>query len=172
MGDLICIKNAELELLNTEDTYVVTKLLLNGAFNDTKVSSNDQNMKIEMNLSSIINSLLKDCVYELDCKANNKEFLLTIPMTFENDFENSYNIYDLQVGKVTVVGIYRGKELQRQRMSLQEMLSENGKNRQYATDELQLKSSTGLHSKHSTNDRKRNLEVIDVIAIIQEINAK
>ena len=76
------------------------------------------------------------------------------------------------MGKVTVVGIYRGKELQRQRMSLQEMLSENGKNRQYATDELQLKSSTGLHSKHSTNDRKRNLEVIDVIAIIQEINAK
>ena len=65
MGDLICLKNAELELLNPEDTYVVTKLLLNGAFNDTKISSNDQNMKIEMNLSSIINSLLKDCVYEL-----------------------------------------------------------------------------------------------------------
>lgn len=172
MGDLICIKNAELELLNTEDTYVVTKLLLNGAFNDTKVSSNDQNMKIEMNLSSIINSLLKDCVYELDCKANNKEFLLTIPMTFENDFENSYNIYDLQVGKVTVVGIYRGKELQRRRMSLQEMLSENGKDRQYASDELQLKSSTGLQSKINVKDRKMCLEVIDVIAIIQEINAK
>lgn len=172
MGDLICLKNAELELLNPEDTYVVTKLLLNGAFNDTKISSNDQNMKIEMNLSSIINSLLKDCVYELDCKANSMEFLLTIPMTFENDFENSYNIYDLQVGKVTVVGIYRGEELHQRRMSLQDILSESRKDKKYTDAGVQLKSSSALPDRLDTKDRKKNLKVIDVIAIIQEINAK
>lgn len=99
IGDLILLKNTALRLLNQEETYGITKLLLNGALNDTKVSSNNQDMKIELNLSAMINSLLKDCVYELECKISKRSFLLSIPMTFENDFENSYNIYDLQVEK-------------------------------------------------------------------------
>lgn len=173
MGDLICLRDAELELLNANDTYAITKLLLNGAFNDTKISSNAQDMKVEMNLASIINSLLKDCVYEMDCKGASKEFLLTIPMTFENDFENSYNIYDLQVGKVTVVGIYRGKESHRGRLSLQEIFSESSKivGKQNDADDFQLKSST-QHESDSKKEERKSLEVIDVIAIIQEINAK
>ena len=69
----------------------------------------------------MINSLLKDCVYELGCSVGNKKYMLTIPMTFENDFENSYNIYDLQVGSVTIVGIYRGKRQYDKRLSLQEI---------------------------------------------------
>lgn len=61
--------------------------------------------------------------------------MLTIPMTFENDFENSYNIYDLQVGTVTIVGIYRGKRKYRKRLSLQEMFAENGKENKKSTYE-------------------------------------
>lgn len=73
--------------------------------------------EIEFDLSAMINSLLKDCVYELGCSVGNKKYMLTIPMTFENDFENSYNIYDLQVGSVTVAGIYRGKHQYDKRLS-------------------------------------------------------
>ena len=109
LGDLVLLKNATLELLNAEESYAVTKMILNGAFKDTKISSNSDDMKIEFDLSAMINSLLKDCVYELGCSVGNKKYMLTIPMTFENDFENSYNIYDFQVGSVTIVGIYRGK---------------------------------------------------------------
>lgn len=102
LGALILLKNASLVLLNAEESYAVTKMILNGAFKNTKISSNSDDMKIEFDLSAMINSLLKDCAYELGCIVGDKKFLLTIPMTFENDFENSYNIYDLQVGTVTV----------------------------------------------------------------------
>lgn len=117
VGDLVCLRNVTLSLMNEEDSYAVTKMILNGAFKDTKISSNSDDMQIELDLSAMINSLLKDCAYELECKTQETKFLITIPMTFENDFENSYNIYDLQAGSVTVVGINRGVRKHKRRKS-------------------------------------------------------
>jgi hypothetical protein len=180
LGDLVLLKNASLKLLNEEESYAATKMILNGAFKDTKISSNSDDMKIEFDLSAMINSILKDCAYELGCVVENKKFLLTIPMTFENDFENSYNIYDLQVGSVSVVGIYRGKRQYEKRLSLQEIFSENKEQKKthtYEDDNIQLQSSQS-QKEDSDNRRAKNeqsadfQEVIDVIAVIQEINAK
>lgn len=181
LGDLVLLKNATLKLLNAEESYAVTKMILNGAFKDTKISSNSDDMKIEFDLSAMINSLLKDCAYELGCSVGNKKYMLTIPMTFENDFENSYNIYDLQVGGVTVVGIYRGKRQYDKRLSLQDIFSENNETKKtdaYEDDDYQLRPSaekeeeivTDVNSKQ--NQLREYQEVIDVIAVIQEINAK
>ena len=50
LGDLVLLKNATLELLNAEESYAVTKMILNGAFKDTKISSNSDDMKIEFDL--------------------------------------------------------------------------------------------------------------------------
>lgn len=181
LGDLVLLKNATLELLNAEESYAVTKMILNGAFKDTKISSNSDDMKIEFDLSAMINSLLKDCVYELGCSVGNKKYMLTIPMTFENDFENSYNIYDLQVGSVTIVGIYRGKRQYDKRLSLQEIFSENNEQKKsyiYENDEyiLHPSSETPKGAVDNVNNKQKQLkeyqEVIDVIAVIQEINVK
>lgn len=181
LGDLILLKNASLVLLNAEESYAVTKMILNGAFKDTKISSNSDDMKIEFDLSAMINSLLKDCAYELGCIVGDKKFLLTIPMTFENDFENSYNIYDLQVGTVTVVGIYRGKRQYEKRLSLQEIFSENNEQKKvhtYENDDYRLQfSAKGKEEMFDDINNKGKQsgefqEVIDVIAVIQEINAK
>lgn len=181
LGDLILLKNASLVLLNAEESYAVTKMILNGAFKDTKISSNSDDMKIEFDLSAMINSLLKDCAYELGCIVGDKKFLLTIPMKFENDFENSYNIYDLQVGTVTVVGIYRGKRQYEKRLSLQEIFSENNEQKKvhtYENDDYRLQSSAkGKEEMFDDINNKGKQsgefqEVIDVIAVIQEINAK
>ena len=136
---------------------------------------------MEFVLSFMINSLLKDCVYELGCSVGNKKYMLTIPMTFENDFENSYNIYDLQVGSVTIVGIYRGKRQYDKRLSLQEIFSENNEQKKsyiYENDEYTLhpSSETPKGAVDNVNNKQKQLkeyqEVIDVIAVIQEINAK
>lgn len=178
VGDLVCLRNVTLSLINEEDSYAVTKMILNGAFKDTKISSNSDDMQIELDLSAMINSLLKDCAYELECKTQETKFLITIPMTFENDFENSYNIYDLQAGSVTVVGINRGVRKHKRRKSLQEIFSEkdgpmgNGK---YENQGLQLESSIEEKNRNiipPQNDEDDESEtVIDVIAIIQEINS-
>lgn len=181
LGDLILLKNVSLKHLNAEESYAVTKMILNGAFKDTKISSNSDDLKIEFDLSAMINALLKDCAYELGCTAGEKKFLLTIPMTFENDFENSYNIYDLQVGTVTIVGIYRGMRQYEKRLSLQDIFTDNNDNKMknsYEDDEYQLQSSTQEEEKVLDNITNKNSElsnyqeVIDVIAVIQEINAK
>lgn len=178
VGDLVCLRNVTLSLMNEEDSYAVTKMILNGAFKDTKISSNSDDMQIELDLSAMINSVLKDCAYELECKNQETKFLITIPMTFENDFENSYNIYDLQAGSVTVIGINRGVRKHKRRKSLQEIFSEkdgpmgNGK---YENQGLQLESSTEekdcdiIPPKNDEDDESGT--VIDVIAIIQEINS-
>lgn len=178
VGDLVCLRNVTLSLMNEEDSYAVTKMILNGAFKDTKISSNSDDMQIELDLSAMINSVLKDCAYELECKNQETKFLITVPMTFENDFENSYNIYDLQAGSVTVIGINRGVRKHKKRKSLQEIFSEkdgpmgNGK---YENQGLQLESSTEekdcniIPPKNDEDDESET--VIDVIAIIQEINS-
>ena len=178
VGDLVCLSNVTLSLMNEEDSYAVTKMILNGAFKDTKISSNSDDMQIELDLSAMINSVLKDCAYELECKNQETKFLITVPMTFENDFENSYNIYDLQAGSVTVIGINRGVRKHKRRKSLQEIFSEkdgpmgNGK---YENQGLQLESSTEekdcniIPPKNDEDDESET--VIDVIAIIQEINS-
>lgn len=178
VGDLVCLRNVTLSLMNEEDSYAVTKMILNGAFKDTKISSNSDDMQIELDLSAMINLVLKDCAYELECKNQETKFLITVPMTFENDFENSYNIYDLQAGSVTVIGINRGVRKHKRRKSLQEIFSEkdgpmgNGK---YENQGLQLESSTEekdcniIPPKNDEDDESET--VIDVIAIIQEINS-
>lgn len=178
VGDLVCLRNVTLSLMNEEDSYAVTKMIMNGAFKDTKISSNSDDMQIELDLSAMINSVLKDCAYELECKNQETKFLITVPMTFENDFENSYNIYDLQAGSVTVIGINRGVRKHKRRKSLQEIFSEkdgpmgNGK---YENQGLQLESSTEekdcniIPPKNDEDDESET--VIDVIAIIQEINS-
>lgn len=178
VGDLVCLRNVTLSLMNEEDSYAVTKMILNGAFKDTKISSNSDDMQIELDLSAMINSVLKDCAYELECRNQETKFLITLPMTFENDFENSYNIYDLQAGSVTVIGIKRGVRKHKRRKSLQEIFSEkdgpmgNGK---YENQGLQLESSTEekdcniIPPKNDEDDESET--VIDVIAIIQEINS-
>lgn len=180
LGDLVLLKNVSLKLLNEEESYAVTKMILNGAFKDTKISSNSDDLKIEFDLSAMINSLLKDCAYELGCTVGDKKFLLTIPMTFENDFENSYNIYDLQVGAVTIVGIYRGKRQYEKRLSLQDIFADSKDNKiehTYEDDEYRLQSSAQTEKKiiSDMNDKNSQLsdyqEVIDIIAVIQEINA-
>lgn len=178
VGDLVCLRNVTLSLMNEEDSYAVTKMILNGAFKDTKISSNSDDMQIELDLSAMINSVLKDCAYELECKNQETKFLITVPMTFENDFENSYNIYDLQAGSVTVIGINRGVRKHKRRKSLQEIFSEKDgpmRNGKYENQGLQLESSTEekdcniIPPKNDEDDESET--VIDVIAIIQEINS-
>lgn len=178
VGDLVCLRNVTLSLMNEEESYAVTKMILNGAFKDTKISSNSEDMQIELDLSAMINSVLKDCAYELECKTQETKFLITIPMTFENDFENSYNIYDLQAGSVTVVGINRGVRKHKRRKSLQEIFSEKDgpmETGKYENQGLQLESSIEEKNRNiisPKNDEDDGSEtVIDVIAIIQEINS-
>ncbi|MCB2291706.1 hypothetical protein LGK97_18495 [Clostridium sp. CS001] len=176
-GDLFLFNEVEIELINEEQAMQTTKMLLNGAFNGSNVSSTSDEMKMDLNMSSLMNSMLKDCSYELRCSINDFVFYIKIPMSFENDFESDYNIYDILIGKMTLVGIYRGKDSKQKYKNAF----------QYFTDTQNISATpsySGLTRSATPEVEAINKEVaigdirnddsnyVDIIAIIKELNIK
>lgn len=171
-GDLLIFNDVKIELKNGRETMEMTRMLVNGAFNGANVSSTTNDMKMDLNMSSLINSMLKDCSYELKCLANGLEFYVKIPMSFENDFESNYNIYDILIGKMTLIGIYRGKDNEKKYKNALDFFGE----KQNAGSPLAnsgLKKSA-IYKACIINDEVaiegENINYIDIIAIIKEIN--
>ena len=54
--------------------------------------------------------MFKDYAYKLKgyVKDSTDEILIKIPLTFENEFESSYSVDDLLIGKVSIIGLYKG----------------------------------------------------------------
>ena len=107
IGNLIKIKNVSLIIDNIED-ILATKTLLSGLLNSVAIDGFG-----EMNLTSVLEILFKDSSYILSGKlpqrfGGDEKIMLKIPMSAENEMENQYSISDLEIGKVTVIGIYRG----------------------------------------------------------------
>lgn len=95
-------------------------------------------------------------------------------MTFENDFESSYNIYDLLVGKVTLIGIYRGKENTLKRGSMFEFFSASKNSNSYShPDNYNLTSSIArnINNGDDIESITNYDEQVDIIAVIQDINS-
>lgn len=61
-------------------------------------------------INAIFNSMFKDYAYKLKGEISGipENLLIKIPLTFESEFESSYSVDDLFVGKVSVVGLYKG----------------------------------------------------------------
>lgn len=55
--------------------------------------------------------MLKDYAYKLKGSIENgsDQLIVKIPFTFENEFESGYNVDDMTIGNVTIVGIYKGQ---------------------------------------------------------------
>src|SRR5690606_31396587 len=62
-------------------------------------------------MNNLFNSMFKDYAYKIKGEVTNGEenILIKIPLTFESEFESSYSVDDLFVGKVSILGIYKGK---------------------------------------------------------------
>lgn len=55
--------------------------------------------------------MFKDYAYKMKgvIAESTDELLVKIPLTFESEFESSYSVDDLFIGKVSIVGLYKGK---------------------------------------------------------------
>ena len=51
---------------------------------------------------------MKGRVYDESLKEPVSEIIIKIPMEIQSEFENKYNINDLLIGHVSIVGIYKG----------------------------------------------------------------
>lgn len=64
-------------------------------------------------VNNLISSMLQDYSYILkgvfdDEEKEEEAVILKIPMEIENEFENKYNVYDLLIGHLSLIGVYKG----------------------------------------------------------------
>lgn len=103
-GELVLINNVQLSLENEVELRTV-KLFTSGAFKNLSVPGANG-----FDITNLFNSMFKDYAYKIKgvLVNGNDKIIIKIPVTFENEFESSYNVDDLFIGKVSVLGIYKG----------------------------------------------------------------
>ena len=99
-GDLIKLDSIQLNLHNEMELRQV-KMLTDGALKGFNYEG--------LEINNLINSVLKDYSYVLTGYLGDEPLIIKIPMQFENEFENLYNIDDLLIGNITLIGIYKRK---------------------------------------------------------------
>ena len=104
-GQLVRIDNVSLSLENETELRTV-KMFSNGSFKGMRLPEVGG-----LDINNLYNSMFKDYSYKLkgEIKNSDEKVLIKIPLTFESEFENLYNVDDLFIGNVSLIGIYKGK---------------------------------------------------------------
>lgn len=181
IGQLVMFNEVALERRNVDDTVMILNVL-----QDSKIKNQvDQDIEINMNkmMEKMLDDFTIDYVFEQSRKDSmpNSKYIFQLPYKSNENFENGYQHNDLQLGTLSLIGIYRGKIDFSKRESVSskflEMMSDsynNPTNRQsdevmktsiVQADQQQLLPFKFKHKK--LNDK---YHLIDIIAIIQELN--
>ena len=179
-GNLILIKNVELQQMNVDDTVMILNVL-----QDSKLK-NQTDDNIEINLNKMIDKMLDDFTIDYCFEHNpngteNRKYIIRLPYKSMTNFENGYQHNDLQLGKLSIIGIYRGEinfsEKESVSSKFLELLSSSYKQQNNTSAEsygMKLSYTGGkannvdFNFEHKKLDEK--LHLIDVISIIQEIS--
>ena len=179
VGNLVKIKNVFLSVVNSKDV-LATKALMSGLLSQVPVEGLGN-----IDLTSLMEVMFKGSAYVLCGKlphrfGKDEHMMLKIPMSAENEMESQYSISDIEIGKVTVIGIYRGeftKSVVESKINRLLALNEAGKeNRDQITtnhdDGIDIEDGVREEDKKNISNSSDNSKVhyIDVISIIQEIN--
>ncbi|MBR8700051.1 hypothetical protein I8F96_14950 [Enterococcus casseliflavus] len=159
LGSLVKVTNLELEVKNIEET-IATKMMLNGVLTNIEVEGFDIGKTFEV--------LLKDSSYLIHANKNSDKVVFNIPMSVEAELESGYSISDLELGKFTVIGIYRGKfsqNLINDKINQISFISNMDKNNKKSI----VESDKDQHSKDDSDKTVEDAHYIDLIGIIQEI---
>jgi len=177
-GELIKIDDLKLSLEN-EDELRIVKFINSGALKDLVAPGTNG-----FDINGIFNSMFKDYAYKIkgELGGQDENILIKIPLTFENEFESSYSVDDLFVGKVSVVGLYKGvikvDDLRNSFQYFQE-LGEFQKYMQVAKDSEEDEIQDSHYTKEKRDEfsisfkssgGNENYHYIDLLAIIQNVN--
>ena len=179
-GDLVLFKNVDLKQLNIDDTIMILDFLKDSKF------KNQETDDVEFNYNKMFEMMMDDVTidYSFKYKENNqdeKQFIIQLPYNSNDNFENGYHQNDLQLGKLSVIGIYRGEVDFSKKTStsskLLELVKQSIDNSSSQNMDSEIMKSSTLDSQEQksplkfTNDKLSGKNsLIDVIAIIQEIN--
>lgn len=177
IGALMILENIELEQLNYDDTAMLMSIL-----QDSKLR-NQGNDSIEVNLSKMIDRMLDDFTIDYTFKHGEKNYVIQLPYKAKENFENGYHHNDIQLGNLSIIGIYRGEIDFATKGSVSSrffelVTSSMGYDRKVrdGLGEMKFSNSNNIEERKNVAfdfNPQRLMDkhhLIDVIAIIQEIN--
>jgi len=176
-GQLIKIDDVKLTLENESELRIV-KFMNSGAMKDLVVPGANG-----LDMNNLFNSMFKDYAYKIKGRINNDDnILIKIPLTFESEFESSYSVDDLFVGKVSIIGLYKGKikidDLKNSFQYFQELGQLQNTFKTSSNEDSEIEEShyttDELHQTFSFTSSGDGKEYyyIDLLAIIQNVNIK
>lgn len=172
-GQLIKIDNVSLSLENEPELRTV-KLFTSGSFKGMNVPGANG-----FDINNLFNSMFKDYAYKMKGTLEDTEeaILVKIPLTFESEFESSYSVDDLFIGKVSIVGLYKGKikiealknslEFFQELGSMQNLLN-NSTNEEIQDSQYQAETNNNFWFA-STGQSDKEFHYIDLLAIVQNV---
>lgn len=170
-GDLIKIHKVDLRLLNEPELRTV-KIISNGGLKNLGVPDNG------IDLNNLINSMFKDYAYKILGKVEDnqeKNVIIKIPLSFESEFESSYSVDDLFIGKVTIIGIYKGIIKLEKLQNSFEFFQELGGSNPFTNvvdDEIEESQYADVVSNQFSfkkNEDRNEYHYIDLLAIVQTV---
>ncbi|MGG0720392.1 hypothetical protein ABE096_22830 [Robertmurraya massiliosenegalensis] len=166
-GDLVKVDNVSLQILNEENLREF-KLFRSDALKGFRVEGVDVN--------NLITSMLKDYSYLLNGQMPNssEKIVIKIPMELENEFESNYNIDDITIGRVSIIGVHKGiVEETKINTNTFNYLYDIGLKQQSDKEEVEKIISSAYEDnpfQPGRSNQNRRFVFIDVIAIIQNVN--
>ena len=167
-GDLIKIDQVKMDLLD-EESLRQFLILKRDALKGLRVEG--------MDLNNMINSMLQDYAYILvgTIKGLEDKLVLKIPMEAKAEFENKYNIDDILIGHVSVVGIFKGPVVAREITSnTLSYFQEKGEGQKQTMTARIIKSNHEASGEQNAvkQESREIYQFIDTIAIIQDVHFK
>lgn len=166
-GDLVKIDNVKLKIWNNEEILQANSII-SGALNGNTIDTFSDGKAFKINVNALTNIILKDYKYYLMCTKGEEKFYVDIPMSAEKEFENKYSIYDLEIGLVNIIGIYRTECYDPENKTTYSKLQELGNKQNIEIDEMKSSRETKENRQESTELGKA--PYIDLIAIIQDLS--
>ena len=180
VGNLVKIKDVYLTVVNSDDV-MATKALMSGLVSQVPVEGIGN-----MNFTSLMEVMFKGSAYVLCGElphrfGTNEHMMLKIPMSAENEMESQYSLSDIELGKVTVLGIYRGEfdrcDVERKINRMMALNDSSKKNQEQPTNirDKGMDIEDGVREEDkkdipNSSVVKGKVHYIDVIAIIQDLN--
>lgn len=174
-GQLIKIDNVNLSLENEPELRTV-KLFTSGSFKGMNIPGANG-----FDINNLFNSMFKDYAYKMKGTVIDSEeaVLIKIPLTFESEFESSYSVDDLFIGKVSIVGLYKGKikiealknslEFFKELGSMQNILNSPA-NDEIQDSQYQTQTNNNNLLFTSSGQSDKEYHYIDLLAIVQNVN--
>lgn len=162
-GDLVKVDNVKLELLD-EESLRQFLVLRRDALKGFRVEG--------MEVNNLVNSMLQDYAYVLKGKitlndGKTDEIIIKIPLDIQSEFENKYNINDLLIGHVSLVGVYKGIVDEKSISTNTYTYFQDAGSK---TEEGKIiKSDTLPNSTKEKTTSNKNYHFMDVLAVIQDV---